>query len=241
MTALIIPDLHHQVEHADHWLRSQCFARAVFLGDFFDDRNDDVGDARRTAYWLRERMERAPGDVFLLGNHDAAYLRPERAELYCPGFTKAKAKAIGEILGPPHWDRFQLAWEEQGWLLSHAGFHPAWTGAATAAQILARAQEAMAKLGRGEVDRWLCEDRSLPGGQVGGGPLWTRWSDFQPMAGINQIVGHTPHETVQVRYGPQSVSYCLDVGNGAVAALLADGQVRVLETLASSRTTGATA
>ena len=114
MRTLIIPDLHHHTENAEHWLNSQRFDRVIFLGDYFDDFGDNVNDARRTALWLRRRMEHTD-DVFLLGYHDAAYLFPECAALYCPGFTKAKARGIHEILRPEHWRRFRLATVEQGW------------------------------------------------------------------------------------------------------------------------------
>ena len=94
----------------------------IFLGDYFDNFGDNVSDARLTASWLRKRMD-STDDVLLLGNHDAAYLFPKLDALYCPGFTKAKARAIHEVLQPKHWQRFKLAHVEQGWLLSHAGLN----------------------------------------------------------------------------------------------------------------------
>ena len=99
MRSLIIPDFHHHTENADYWLGSQSYDRVIFLGDYFDNFGDNVGDARQTAGWLRQRMD-ATDDVLLLGNHDAAYLFPNLDALYCPGFTKAKARAIHEILTP---------------------------------------------------------------------------------------------------------------------------------------------
>ncbi len=228
-TALILPDVHHRVENADHWLRTQPCDHAIFLGDFFDAFHDNVSEARRTAYWLRERMDRAPKDIFLLGNHDAAYLLPDHPELYCPGFTKAKAKAIGEVLGPTHWHRFKLACEAQGWLLSHAGCHPAWLADPTVPGILARCAEAMELARRGKIDPLLCAaNAAQTPGLTGGGPLWTRWADFVPIPGINQIVGHTAHGTVQARHGGNSRNYCLDVADGSVAAVLRDGNVYFL-------------
>ena len=125
MRTLIIPDLHHCTDHAEHWLAAQRHERVVFLGDYFDNYGDDVGDARRTAIWLRDRIEKTD-DIFLLGNHDIPYMFPRDPQLFCPGFTAAKARGIGEILRPAHWQRFRLAHAEQGWLMSHAGFHPVW-------------------------------------------------------------------------------------------------------------------
>jgi predicted MPP superfamily phosphohydrolase len=135
MRTLIIPDIHNHTDHADHWLATQRHDRVVFLGDYFDNFGDDVNDARRTAMWLRDRMEKTD-DIFLLGNHDASYMFPRIPQLYCPGFTPAKARGIGEILRPEHWKRLRLAHAEQGWLMSHAGFHPAWIKEPTVERIL---------------------------------------------------------------------------------------------------------
>jgi hypothetical protein len=77
--------------------------------------------SQEAARWLRDRMD-STEDIFLLGNHDAAYMFADSDELYCPGFTRAKSRGIHEVLKAEHWARFKLAHEEQGWLLSHAAF-----------------------------------------------------------------------------------------------------------------------
>jgi hypothetical protein len=151
MRTLIIPDLHHHTERADHWLTTQDHDRVVFLGDYFDDFDDDVGDARRTAIWLRDRIEKTDY-IFLLGNHDIAYMFAHAPNLWCPGFTAAKARGIAEILRPEHWQRLRLAHAEQGWLLSHAGFHPAWLKEPTVECIFQRCDEAMQQTKRGVFD-----------------------------------------------------------------------------------------
>ena len=181
MRTLSIPDLHQHTDHADHWLATQRHDRVVFLGDYFDDYGDNVNDARRTALWLRERMEKT-GDVFLLGNHDIAYMFPRSPELFCPGFTAAKARSIGEILRPEHWQRFRLAHAEQGWLLSHAGFHPMWLKEPTVERILKRCAQAMQKARRGVVDPILGAGEERGGPQRFGGPLWMDWDSLIPIS-----------------------------------------------------------
>ena len=57
MRTLIIPDLHHRTDHADHWLATQRHDRVVFLGDYFDGFGDNVNDARRTACCQRPAGE----------------------------------------------------------------------------------------------------------------------------------------------------------------------------------------
>ena len=228
MRTLIIPDIHNRTDHADHWLATQRHDRVVFLGDYFDNFGDDVNDARRTAMWLRDRMEKND-DVFLLGNHDASYMFPLNPQLYCPGFTPAKARGIGEILRPEHWQRLRIAHAEQRWLISHAGFHPVWVEERTVEWILGRCDDAMRQAKRGVFDSILGAGVDRGGALPFGGPLWMDWSSLEPIAGIHQIVGHTPGETVRKMVKPKSKNYCLDVRNASVAAVLADGKLEILE------------
>lgn len=228
MTILIVPDIHHHTENAEYWLKVQKFDRAIFLGDYFDDHDDNANDARKTALWLRDRMD-ATEDVFLLGNHDAAYLFPHCEELYCPGFTKAKSQAIRETLLPKHWHRFKLAHEEQGWLLSHAGFHPAWIDAPTVPKILQRCETAMALAASGKVDPILAYGETPGGVQRFGGPLWMAWENFLPIPGINQVVGHSTGECVREQNTDRSRNVCIDVENASVATILTNGELRILD------------
>lgn len=227
MRTLIIPDLHHRTDHADHWLATEKYDRVVFLGDYFDSFDDETNDARQTAIWLRNRME-TTDDIFLLGNHDAAYLFPDDPALECEGFTCEKAAAIGEILQPHHWHRLELAWEEQGWLLSHAGFHPVWIDIPSVPRILARCRTAMELARRSEVDPILGYGEKPGGIQRYGGPLWMDWASLQPIAGIHQIVGHSSDDQVRENSTLESRNFCLDVNNASAAAILSDGEIRLL-------------
>lgn len=227
MRVLIIPDIHHHVENADHWLTTQTFDQAIFLGDYWDDYDDTVADAERTALWLRQRME-TTDDIFLLGNHDAAYLFPKKPELFCPGFTAAKARAIRSVMGRQHWSRFKLAHAEQGWLVSHAGFHPAWMKEPTVERILQRCDEGMEKARRRIVDPILGLGEVAGGILRYAGPLWMDWNNLLPIPGIHQIVGHTPDDRVRENSTKDSRNFCLDVGNASVAALLCDGELEIL-------------
>ena len=227
MRTLIIPDLHHHVENAEHWLSSQQFDRVIFLGDYFDDFGDNVSDSRKTAGWLRHRIETTQ-DIFLLGNHDAPYRFPDNPQLYCPGFTKPKAAGIREILKPKHWARLQLAVVEQGWLLSHAGFHPFWLGNAPLSAVAALCDSALERAARGEPDPLFGAGSDREGSQHLGGPLWMDWHSLVPIPGINQLVGHTPGIAVREKIANSSRTYCLDVRNGAAAAIISSGEITVL-------------
>ena len=224
---LIIPDIHNETANADHWLNAQQFDRAIFLGDYFDRQDDNANASSLAALWLRRRMD-SSSDIFLLGNHDAAYMFSNDPQLYCPGFTKAKASAIHQVLRPEHWAKFQLAHFEQSWLISHAGFHPTWIEQPTVSRILSRCEKAMALAKRGKVDPILAFGEVRGGLQRFGGPLWMDWDSLFPIPGINQIVGHTAGEEVRKKVTPESKNYCLDVKNASVAAILADGELTIL-------------
>ncbi len=225
MRTLVIADLHNHTEHADHWLKNIPHDRVVFLGDYFDDFHDTVHDAHLTALWLRERIDSLSPEegVFLLGNHDFAYLRSFDPRAYCSGYTHAKAAAIHAVLEPRHWERLRLAHAEQGWLLSHAGFHPSLVTEPTAEAILAQCETALAHPERGGALFGAGRDRG--GMQPVGGVLWLDWSSFIPIAGLNQIVGHTPGGQVRRKLGAVSRNVCLDVRNGRVAGLLEEGEL----------------
>ncbi len=224
---LIIPDLHHHTANADHWLQSIEHDRVVFLGDFFDDYEDTVEDAARTARWLCRQMEN-PDAVFLFGNHDLPYRFGGDERVECPGFSPAKSDAINGILKREHWNRFQLAHAEQGWLLSHAGFHPAWMKDATEEAILGRCGEAIRLAHQGLIDP-IMGMGDLPGGiRKYGGPLWMDWENFLPIKGINQIVGHTSGEQVRTVKGIESTNHCIDVTNGKAAILMTRGTIETI-------------
>ena len=148
MRTLIVPDIHNHIENAEHWLSSQRYEHVVFLGDYFDAVDDNAGDARKTALWLRDRMD-STEDVSCRETTMPATCSPGSDQPYCPGFTRAKAKAIHEILKPEHWKRFKLAHEEQGWLLSHAGFYSDWITKPTVKKIIQHCDEAMLRAARG--------------------------------------------------------------------------------------------
>jgi hypothetical protein len=228
MRTLIIPDIHHHIENADYWLETQQFDHAVFLGDYFDDFEDHIDEAREAAFWLRRRMKQGR-DVFLIGNHDLPYMFPGEPFFQCSGFSKKKSAAIRQILKPEHWRRFKIAHAEQGWLMSHAGFHPFWVEEPTPAKILRRSEQALGLARNGKYDPLLGAGRERGGPHYLGGPLWLDWQSFIPVPHVNQIVGHTPGSEVRVKFSSDSKNICLDVHQGSVAAMIVDGALDILK------------
>lgn len=227
MRTLIIPDIHHRIERAEHWLATQQYDHAVFLGDYFDDFENHLRRTRLTAYWLRERMNKTR-DIFLLGNHDISYMFPNSPHFVSSGFSHEKSKAIQRILRPEHWERFKIAHAEQGWLMSHAGFHPFWVKDPSVKKLLKRCEMALSRAKNHMEDPLLGAGKERGGEQHLGGPLWMDWQTLVPIPGINQIVGHSPAEDVRAKITSDSKNICLEVENELAAALVEDGALTIL-------------
>ncbi len=133
------------------------------------------------------------------------YRFPMSSTLLCPGFTHEKAEVINEILDSgASWDRTKSFHWDQDYLLSHAGIH----------QNLLHPIKGfdLEDLTRLEEQSFLrCyADMSTPmfgcgysrgGNYPCGGITWQDFDmDFIPIEGVNQIVGHTPHPNVKVKF-----------------------------------------
>ena len=224
---LVVADVHHQIDKAEFWLAHLRADAVVLLGDLFDSRDDDPEMARRTAIWLREKLNDRRFTV-LWANHDLPNAFPgQEAALECPGFSLPKAKAIRSVLRRADWKKMKVACMVEGWLLSHAGFHLAW-GKKTAEEIMARCAVAERLAARGQVDPILAQGEP-PGLGRYAGPIWQSFTSALPIEGIKQLVGHTADENVRIKHLGDGVMACIDVHNVGVAAILCQGQLRVID------------
>ncbi len=215
MKRLIVPDIHHRTHKADLILGAEPAGEVYFLGDYQDDFYDTPAMARSTALWMRKQIE--AGHRLLWGNHDLPYaFLPARHD--CPGYSREKAEAIAGVLTPDHWKQLRLWYIiEDGprpWILSHAGIERPWIPDGVDPVPFLRQLEAEALNGL------YAEGCSHPlfyycSGARGGrdpysGPLWMDWGDFRPVAGINQIVGHTPLRKPDQYSIENSTNWCID-------------------------------
>ena len=191
---LVIPDIHNKVDLVDQLLKElrYHYSTVLFLGDYFDDYGDGPDEVAHTARWLADSLEK-PNRVHLLGNHDLPYLFPGNPQLNCPGFSAEKWVAATPFLEKARLDRLKLAHYANGWLYSHAGFHPELTEGAPAEFLERKANRILRGLSRNRPHPWLegspargCWNARVPG------ITWMDWGEFEPIPGLNQIVGHTP-------------------------------------------------
>ena len=197
----------------------------VCLGDYFDSFTGTVADTLQTARWVASRIH-VPGWHFLMGNHEAQYRWPKSPWHITKAYTADKQKAISSVIDDNAWRRMLFAVQRGDWWITHAGLHPAifvhpvlgfdpdrvW-------DTLHRAEfEAHAGIYTSITD----EQRSPDG--TPSGPLWLRWHEFVPIEGVNQVVGHTPHDSPVKLDG--SENWDIDTGLNHYA-ILEDGRLTV--------------
>ena len=90
---LILPDIHNKVDRADFMIRSVGADKVICLGDVFDDFNDNVNDAQKSAGWFKKMLDR-DNFICLKSNHDLGYEYPTNPYAECSGFTRVKSAAI---------------------------------------------------------------------------------------------------------------------------------------------------
>jgi hypothetical protein len=174
--------------------------------------------------------------VYLVGNHDMQYLFPEINALGCSGWRRPTEEAFKKMITGELRDKmlrlhYWIDTQGKSWLVSHAGFNPKKvthpvTGI-TREYIDQVAEAALEKLRRRTMTD-LVEAGEGRGGSRGavGGVTWQDWNrEFEPIEGINQIVGHTRGREVRKKEGLNSENYCIDTLLDYVAIVDGNGEV----------------
>jgi hypothetical protein len=234
---LIIPDVHDRTETVAVILRKERYGQAVFLGDWFDSGpGDGVERTRRTAEYVRGLAE-DPRHVLLAGNHEVHYLWPAIEELRGSGYTEEKRRAVARTLGPAGEARrlFRLFAVAGGWLASHAGLDarlapPGWNGDASrlAAWLEPHALRTLQLLDEGFAGALAGPGTDRGGTREVGGITWCDFATLEPLAGVRQVLGHTPGGEVRRKGGAQAECVCLDTGLRHYGVIV-DGRLRVVE------------
>jgi hypothetical protein len=237
--ALLIPDIHQDIEWAQEVLRREDgqYDRVVFLGDIADSHRpqSQIAGIRATARFYRELIERSDSTV-LLGNHCAPLMESWKDNRQfkkkipllhgCSGYTNGKSIEFNKEMTWDHWRKVRLFSLVNGWLLSHAGLNKAfWWHHRPAEQNLVRlwlaAEEALTLLPYQMHPFFEC-GKARRGPAPYGGVLWQDWDcEFTDDLSLPQIVGHTPRENVRQK----GRSYCIDTGQKSYALIRWDGSV----------------
>ena len=209
---VIVPDVHDEHAKAERILEKEAPDTAVFLGDYFD--SFEGGDPEETARWLAGSMEKE-GRVHLLGNHDVHYMSPNR-EFRCSGYDEATLEQIRAARVP--WQRaVPYCWLDGRWLCTHAGLSGALVrrcsgaaGKAGASEALSGAYAQMESALKGGSAPLFEAGRSRGGLREVGGITWCDYSEFEDVAGVSQVFGHTKDYGVRSGKTADSEHHCID-------------------------------
>lgn len=244
MATLIIPDLHNRIDWVEPALSSPLlkpYDNVIFLGDYFDDFGDTPEDASNSAKWLKQSISR-PNRIHLYGTHDIWYRFPDNPFISASGNTEEKSDAINHILTKEDWDLLRLYHYEQDFLFTHAGLHNYLINKyafenklTTRGEIIDRivkpaTEKALIDVSNNKPNEWLNAGFARGGMQVAGGITWLDWDDeFEPVPGLNQIVGHTQLSHPGEKIIRNSKNYCLDTKNKHIG-ILENGIFTYIET-----------
>jgi hypothetical protein len=191
MPYVIIPDVHERVEKLSRIVSDMKGAgQLVFLGDFLDSFHP--GGFQDTLDTIDDLLE--TDALFCLGNHDIHYLYESR-RLWCSGFRLGKKARLYQMAHlKKRWRERAAIYHDLGdWTVSHAGFHPSIVAEVERGAGLREECERALETADHYADHVLLQAGFKRGGfHPVGGPLWLDWSDFEPIEGMSQIVGHTP-------------------------------------------------
>lgn len=220
MKTIVIPDVHENIQAVKRILKTG-YDQVVFLGDWFDRFPTQVGDLHVTMEWLDCNLGRGEF-TFIYGNHDMPYAF-EHAGLLCSGHQYRDREHICKVMASDAASRaFKLTAVVDGWRLSHAGF----AGANAKGDLDQRCEQALGDLRRGRLPELAQAGHARGGLARIGGCTWLDWDDeFEPVASIKQIVGHTKDK--EVRWKGENV--CLDTKLHHFA-VIEDGKLTVHET-----------
>ena len=217
---LLVSDPHQNMERLEYILKKENYDQVLCLGDWFDsfDYNTDW-HCENTAAFLKKFIF-TENRYTLWGNHDVHYFF-DNPTVVCSGYGGNKQHTIDETLGnfkQPIAERFRwFAWVDD-YLCTHAGvhpyhFHPLIKGerADVTDFLLTESNKANADILINNRN-WLYGAGAARGGRLRkGGLIWLDWNyEFQPIPGINQIVGHTNGRLIREKHQDNSKNYNID-------------------------------
>lgn len=242
MKTLVIGDIHEKVRWIEDVIKKEAPDEVVLLGDYFDSFVSTHETATQTAEWLVHSVKQ-PNRHHIFGNHDLWYRFPVNDKLICSGNTMDKCKLLGKIIQHKTWEKLTLFYFSQNFLFSHAGIskhhfdHPVL--GITLETIQKECDKAMDAAYAGGVRASLRAGWSRGGDEKVGGIDWQDFdTEFRPITGWNQMVGHTPHWSTNgkgiIKYSPNkknslSTNYCVDFC-GKYYTLIENGKVKFKET-----------
>lgn len=205
-TILLFSDVHQEIDKLEAILKKENYDIAVCLGDWFDSfYYNTEEDWEKTCAFLKKWLFK-PNFYSCIGNHDIQYFFGNKTTI-CSGYYPKKDRLITERFGsffPAIREKFLWYLWIDDFLCSHAGvnnYHFPPNLQVNKAGITKWLNEqikfAEPALYNGGY-HWLYGAGAARGGRQNiGGITWQDFdSEFQPISGLKQIVGHSSHRTV---------------------------------------------
>lgn len=197
---LVIPDVHQKLDLLINALKAESTVdHTVFLGDYFDDFDDNIYEVQYMASWLKENLYiNSSKRTFLLGNHDFQYMLSRGTNIYCSGYAGWKHEAIENILTKEDWSKFEYFYSYDNYWLSHAGITNYWFAHPIHGIDANQIKETLNKMKR-NVEAEICDygpvwsaDQYRGGRHQKGGILWNDMRNSEMFENVTQVIGHTP-------------------------------------------------
>lgn len=215
----------------------------ILNGDYFDHKwKPPIEVAEDMAKLLKHEYLYDPNFKVHFGNHDIQYFWPNNGAMITSGYSWKKAERLSKILTKKDRNQLKFFTFVGRYLVSHAGInasmvHP--IDGVTEKRLNLYLHPTQYSLDIGNTHVFI-QPGAARGGFPGdhGGILWQDWiREFLPIAGINQIVGHTSNRKTPVRKNHNkeinSKNYCFD-SNNTVCFKIEDDKKVVFETIQNS-------
>lgn len=213
MKHIIIGDLHGK----DCWreINIKKYDKVVFLGDYVDSftiSDFAIYENLKNIISLRKRNPNKV--VLLLGNHDIQYLYFPRFQ--CSGFRPTMQSQLTSLFNNNK-NIFQIAYQKENYIFSHAGITNSWYNEFLRIPILEKIKDENDTLADllNKVDqtgqRYILHTAGyFRGGDGNGGVTWAdkKETTTDMLKGYHQVVGHTVIKEVEtIRYTDRSITY----------------------------------
>ncbi len=194
-----VGDIHGQLDKLEQALDFP--GKVIFVGDFVDSYRTTVADQILCIERVLQSIAAGHAEA-VFGNHEMSYLNPL---FRCSGWNSATEERFNSGLG----DRIRAAFKPFIWendvLVTHAGITKGlWEDYNLSKENLA---QTLTEWYHHIDSPYYQVGRARGGWKKYGGPLWCDWSEFKPVEGLTQVVGHSRGSGIRVK----DHSYCIDV------------------------------
>lgn len=185
MNTVVVGDLHGRLDVAKKVVSDFENHQLVFVGDYVDSWTASRAHQLELVEYILDLCANRPNTVALAGNHEFSYFSDKYV---CSGFSKSFKNELRSLI-PQMKKAFRYYTVVNGWLITHAGVSAHWLEAEHSAL-----DEVVETIERSPETRLLDCGWARGGSAPCGGPLWCDyWQEFEPIAGVKQIFGHTEY------------------------------------------------